>query len=73
MTFDTGNPRWFEWLSRELLSSGAEHPSAELLRRFLGRAPSPDALSPWAGFAVLLGYGILTLAIGGLLLVRRDA
>ena len=35
--------------------------------------PTADALSPWAGFAVLLGYGVVTLAIGGLLLVRRDA
>jgi len=35
--------------------------------------PSPDALSPWTGFAVLLGYGAVSLAIGGLLLVRRDA
>jgi ABC-2 type transport system permease protein len=35
--------------------------------------PSPDALSPWAGFAVLIAYGIVTLAIGGVLLVRRDA
>jgi len=35
--------------------------------------PSPDALSPWTGFAVLIGYGVTTLAIGGLLLNRRDA
>ena len=35
--------------------------------------PSPDALSPWTGFAVLIAYGVVTLAIGGLLLVRRDA
>jgi ABC-type transport system involved in multi-copper enzyme maturation permease subunit len=35
--------------------------------------PAPDALSPWSGFAVLVGYGVVTLAIGGLLLVRRDA
>jgi ABC-type transport system involved in multi-copper enzyme maturation permease subunit len=35
--------------------------------------PTPEALSPWAGFAVLGGYGVVTLAIGGLLLVRRDA
>lgn len=35
--------------------------------------PSPDALSPWAGFAVLTAYGVLTLAVGGILLVRRDA
>ena len=35
--------------------------------------PDPHALSPWAGFAVLLTYGAVTLAIGGLSLVRRDA
>jgi hypothetical protein len=35
--------------------------------------PGPDALSPWAGFAVLLAYGVLSLAIGGILLTRRDA
>ena len=33
----------------------------------------PDALSPWAGFAVLVAYGAVSLAVGGLLLVRRDA
>lgn len=35
--------------------------------------PDPRALSPWAGFAVLLAYGAVALAIGALLLVRRDA
>jgi hypothetical protein len=35
--------------------------------------PDPAALSPWAGFAVLLAYGAASLAVGGLLLVRRDA
>jgi hypothetical protein len=29
--------------------------------------------SPWAGFAVLLGYAVALLVIGGVLLVRRDA
>lgn len=33
----------------------------------------PRALSPWAGFAVLLAWAAVTLAIGGALLVRRDA
>jgi ABC-2 type transport system permease protein len=35
----------------------------------------PDAmsLSPWTGFAVLVGYAALALVVGGLLLVRRDA
>ena len=35
--------------------------------------PDPRALSPWVGFAVLLAYGAVSLAVGGLLLVRRDA
>ncbi len=35
--------------------------------------PNPDALSPWTGLAVLLAYGAASLAVGGLLLVRRDA
>lgn len=35
--------------------------------------PDPRALSPWTGFAVLLAYGAVGLAAGGLALVRRDA
>ena len=35
--------------------------------------PAPHALAPWAGFSVLIAYGAVCLAIGGLLLVRRDA
>ena len=35
--------------------------------------PDPRALSPWTGFGVLLAYGAVALAVGGLLLVRRDA
>lgn len=42
--FETGEPRWFAWLGEHLLSSGEEHPTAELLRGFLGRPVSPDAL-----------------------------
>ncbi len=33
----------------------------------------PRALSPWVGYGVLLTYGAVSLAIGGFLLVRRDA
>lgn len=33
----------------------------------------PRALAPWTGFAVLLAYGAVTLAVGAALLVRRDA
>lgn len=35
--------------------------------------PDPLALAPWTGLAVLFAYGAITLAIGGVLLVRRDA
>ena len=42
--FDTGDERWFSWLSQNLLSSGQTHESAELLREFLGRPVSPQAL-----------------------------
>jgi hypothetical protein len=35
--------------------------------------PDPRALAPWTGFAVLLAYGAVALAAGGILLVRRDA
>lgn len=33
----------------------------------------PRTLPPWAGFGVLLAYGAVSLAVGGFLLVRRDA
>lgn len=42
--FDTGDGRWFEWLSENLLSSGQTYETAELLRQFLGRPASPQAL-----------------------------
>lgn len=35
--------------------------------------PDPSALSPWAGFTMLVVYAALTLVIGALLLTRRDA
>lgn len=35
--------------------------------------PDPRALTPWSGFAVLLAWAAITLAVGGALLVRRDA
>lgn len=35
--------------------------------------PGEHSLSPWTGLAVLLAYGAAALAIGGALLVRRDA
>jgi hypothetical protein len=42
--FETGEPQWFAWLGEHLLASGEEHPTPELLREFLGRPVSPDAL-----------------------------
>jgi ABC-2 type transport system permease protein len=35
--------------------------------------PLPDAFGPWAGFLILCGYTALVLALGTVLLVRRDA
>lgn len=35
--------------------------------------PDATSLSPWAGYAVLVGYAALALLVGGLLLTRRDA
>ena len=42
--FETGNPRWYGWVSEHLLHYGLERETAELLREFLGRPVSPDAL-----------------------------
>lgn len=42
--FETGEPRWFAWLGEHLLASGEQHPTRELLRQFLGRPVSPEAL-----------------------------
>jgi hypothetical protein len=42
--FATGDERWFPWLSQHLLSSGQTHETAVLLRDFLGRPVSPQAL-----------------------------
>jgi Peptidase family M3 len=42
--FDSGDERWFSWVSQNLLSSGQTHETAELLRGFLGRPVSPQAL-----------------------------
>lgn len=35
--------------------------------------PDPAALAPWTGFGVLVGYALLAMALGGWLLVHRDA
>ncbi|MGH8188340.1 MAG: M3 family metallopeptidase [Steroidobacteraceae bacterium] len=42
--FATGDVRWYPWLAQHLLASGQERETAELLRAFLGRPVSPDAL-----------------------------
>jgi hypothetical protein len=42
--FDTGNPRWYGWVSAQLLQYGAERDTQRLLQDLLGRPLSPDAL-----------------------------
>ena len=42
--FDTGNPRWYDWLSGQLLQYGSERDTQRLLQDLLGRRLSPDAL-----------------------------
>jgi hypothetical protein len=42
--FDAGESRWYAWLGAHLLASGEQYPTPRLLRRFLGRRVSPDAL-----------------------------
>jgi hypothetical protein len=42
--FAAGDPRWYGWIAAQLLASGEAHPTAQLLREFLGRPVTPDAL-----------------------------
>lgn len=42
--FDAGNSRWYAWTSAHLLRFGASLDTPALLRQFLGRPVSPDAL-----------------------------
>jgi hypothetical protein len=42
--FETGDPRWYGWISEHLLRVGGEFETAQLLHGFLGRAVSPQAL-----------------------------
>jgi Zn-dependent M32 family carboxypeptidase len=42
--FDSGDPRWHSWISEQLLRVGGEFETSDLLRRFLGRPVSPQAL-----------------------------
>lgn len=43
--FQSGDPRWYGWLSERLLQSGEAQDTAQLLRQFLGRPVSPEALT----------------------------
>ncbi len=42
--FDTGDPRWYAWVSERLLRYGSERDTKSLLQEFLGRPVSPQAL-----------------------------
>ena len=39
----------------------------------LNVVPDPTLMSPWNGFALMVGYAVVLLAIAGALLKRRDA
>jgi Zn-dependent M32 family carboxypeptidase len=43
-TFDTGDSRWYGWLSERLLRYGSERNTRTLMRDFLGHPVSPQAL-----------------------------
>jgi oligoendopeptidase F len=43
-TFAVGDARWYGWIADHLLKTGEEQETADLLREFLGRPVSPDAL-----------------------------
>jgi len=42
--FDTGDSRWYGWLSEHLLRYGSERDTRTLMQKFLGRPVSPQAL-----------------------------
>ena len=42
--FETGNPQWYSWTSEHLLRFGEEIDTSRLLKQFLGRPVSPQAL-----------------------------
>jgi hypothetical protein len=42
--FDTGDPRWYGWLSEHLLRYASERDTRTLMKDFLGRPVSPQAL-----------------------------
>jgi hypothetical protein len=43
-SFDTGDPRWYGWLSKYLLRYGSQRNTRTLMQDFLGRAVSPQAI-----------------------------
>ncbi len=43
-SFDTGNPRWYQWSSEQLLRFGSQRDTRSLMTELLGRPVSPDAL-----------------------------
>ena len=43
-SFETGDPRWYGWVSERLLRYGTERETAALMREFLGRPVSPGVL-----------------------------
>jgi Zn-dependent M32 family carboxypeptidase len=43
--FQAGDARWFGWISENLLVTGEEYETKNLLHRFLGGAVSPEALT----------------------------
>src|SRR5262249_21881280 len=45
-SFDTGNSRWYGWLSKHLLRYGSERDTPTLMLDFLSRPVSPPALLP---------------------------
>ena len=42
--FDTGDPRWYAWVSERLLRFGIERDTPDMMKDFLGRPVSPQAL-----------------------------
>ena len=59
------------------LPNSLQHPIERLLPASIGSVminnSVPDAFGPWTGFLILCGYTAVILALGTVLLVRRDA
>ena len=63
-TFDAGDAGWYAWISERLLRQGEEQPTAELLRKFLGRPISPEAVLKQIGRIRGSGPVVVTSAPG---------